>query len=120
MKYQLVVVALCCATLSSVASADMVGAYSSSDGCTVTIEVLKEDKGYTDGLYKLRSDGTGACEWTGIGVAKKTHLDAGMASGSIRGFLEMHWVFGPAGDKVDVTFFEPDGTVRLKNSYNRM
>lgn len=112
-------IALCLA-LSPFASADLAGSYQSKDNCTLTIEALKVESGYTDGIYKLRSDGTGACEWTGMGVAKKTAIDGGMASGSTHGFVAMKWVFGPAGGQVDVTFYEPDGSVRLKESYTRM
>ncbi|MCW8193594.1 hypothetical protein F6455_02190 [Proteobacteria bacterium 005FR1] len=108
-----------CLALAPMASAEMIGSYKSKDNCTLTIEALNEDRGYTDGIYKFRSDGTGACEWTGMGIAKKTYIDGGIASGATRGFVEMHWVFGPAGGQVDVTFFEPDGSVRLKDSYTR-
>lgn len=118
MVNKLVGIVLCFA-ISPMALGEMVGSYMSEEECRLEVQRLSQEAGYADALYSVRSDGKGACEWTGIGVGKRTFIDAGIVSGSSRGFAEIHWVFGPAGSQIEITFFDPDGTVRYKESYAR-
>lgn len=105
--------------VSGMATADMDGIYISKDKCRLKVEQIAEDDGYADATFHLRSDGTGACEWTGVGVSKRTIIDAGIVSGSSRAFVEMNWVYGPMGNKIEVTFYDTDGTKRYTDSYEK-
>lgn len=106
-------------TASQFAFAGMDGTYTSEAECTLTVEVMDADAGYADAKYDLRSDGTGACEWTGIGLGKRFKIEAGVVSQSTSAFAEMNWVYGPEGDKVEITFFDTDGTLRHKEVFMR-
>lgn len=101
------------------AFAEMPGTYQSEANCTLNITKIDVESGYADGIYKLRSDGVGSCEWTGVGVAKRTHLEIGLVSGSLTSFADVNWVFGPAGDKVEIIYYDTDGKVRNKESFTR-
>lgn len=105
--------------LSQISLAGMAGTYKSEANCKLTVEEMTADSGYADAKYSLRSDGTGACEWTGVGVGKRFKIEAGVVSQSTTAFAEMNWVFGPEGDKVEITFFDTDGTLRHKESFQR-
>ncbi|MGQ9426968.1 hypothetical protein ACXYTJ_15045 [Gilvimarinus sp. F26214L] len=109
---------LCC-VVSPLVNADLVGSYVSEEECTLTVETLDRAAGYADAVYSLRSDGFGSCEWTGLGVGKRTFIDAGIASGATRGFVEVQWPFGPAGEQVRVTFLDTDGSILRKETYTR-
>ena len=99
--------------------AGMDGTYKSEANCTLTVEALDDDAGYADQKYAIRSDGTGACEWTGIGLGKRFKIEAGVVSQATTGFAEMNWVYGPEGSKVEITFFDTDGSVRHKEAFER-
>ena len=101
------------------AFAEMPGTYVSDGKCTLQVNKIDIDSGYADGIYKLRSDGVGPCEWTGVGVAKRTHLEIGLVSGSLTSFADVNWVFGPAGDMVEITYYDSEGKVRNKESFTR-
>jgi len=105
--------------ISQISIAGMVGTYKSEDDCMLTVEVLADPAGYADAKYNLRSDGIGACEWTGVGVGKRFKIEAGVVSQSTTAFAEMNWVYGPEGDKVEITFYDTDGSMRHKESFQR-
>ncbi|GAB1263201.1 hypothetical protein NBRC116493_27070 [Aurantivibrio infirmus] len=107
-------------SIGAFAQAGLPGVYVSKDACQLTVEMLEAESGYADAVYSMHSDGTGACEWSGVGIAKRTSIEGGIISngGSI-GFANMSWVFGPEGNKVDVVYYEPDGTERHKETFTR-
>ena len=115
----LLITTIILALVSSVSFAGMEGSYKSEASCTLTVEKLAGKAGYADGKYSLRSDGTGACEWTGLGIGKRFKIEAGMASQSSTGFIEANWVFGPEGDKVEINFFDTDGSMAHKEVFQR-
>jgi hypothetical protein len=104
---------------SQLSFAGLVGVYKSETDCKLTVEELGGNAGYADAKYSLRSDGTGACEWTGVGVGKRFKIEAGLVSQSSVAFAEVDWVFGPEGDKVEITYFDTDGSLRHKESFLR-
>jgi len=102
------------------AHAGLPGVYVSSDSCQLTVEMFDVKSGWADAVYALRSDGVGACEWSGVGVAKRTSIEGGIISnGGSLGFANMSWVFGPEGNKIEVTYYDSDGTPRHKESFTR-
>lgn len=104
---------------SQFALAGMDGQYKSDVNCTLTVKVLADAAGYADAKYDIRSDGPGACEWTGIGLGKRFKIEAGVVSQATTAFAEMNWVYGPEGDKVEITFYDTDGTLRHKEIFLR-
>ncbi len=119
-KIRLMFITLVLMMLSTFSFAGLSGTYMSEADCKLTVEEIPGDAGYGDGQYRLRSDGTGACEWTGFGIGKRFKIEAGMASQATSGFIEANWVFGPEGSKVELSFFDTDGTPAHKEVFQRI
>ena len=99
--------------------AGMDGTYKSDADCKLVVKALDDESGYADAKYDIRSDGTGACEWTAVGVGKRFKIEAGVVSQSTSAFAEMNWVYGPEGDKVEITFYDTDGSLRHTETFIR-
>ena len=99
--------------------AGMDGTYKSDAECKLTVKALNDEAGYADAKYDVRSDGTGACEWTAVGVGKRFKIEAGLVSQSTSAFAELNWVYGPDGEKVEITFFDTDGSLRHTETFMR-
>lgn len=117
------IVAMACAIgFSNFAFASgLEGKYVSDTKCLMTVEMLDIEKGMSEGFFKVMSEGDGTCHWKGVGVAKGTHLDVGavVSLSAVLSFGDLNWVFGPAGDQVQITFFDINGKELYKQTYSR-
>ena len=118
-KLSLILASMVLILTAQISIAGMDGIYQSEAECKLTVKKVDDPAGYADAKYDVRSDGTGACEWTGVGVGKRFKIEAGVISQSTSAFAEMNWVYGPEGDKVEVTFYDTDGTLRHTETFVR-
>ena len=87
---------------------------------TLVIQSLEAEHKYGDGLFELESSGIGACNWSAIGLSKSYVITGGMVTnGGASAFLKLTFPFGPAGKRVELTAFDPDGTVRNQEIFAR-
>lgn len=88
--------------------------------CTLVIHSLDAEHKYGDGMFELESSGTGACNWSAIGVSKSYVITGGMVTnGGVSAFLKLTFPFGPAGKRVELTAFDLDGSVRNQEVFAR-
>ena len=109
---------------SSFADSLIDGVYFSPSGenglgaCELTITSLSEEPKYGDQLFKIESSGDGACEWSAIGMSKNFGITAGsVTSGGVQTFVKLKFPFGPAGKRIQLTFYDADGTVRNEEMF---
>lgn len=88
--------------------------------CTLMITSLETEHKYGDSMFALESSGTGACNWSAIGLSKSYVITGGMiTNGGAAAFLKLTFPFGPAGKRVEITAMDMDGTVRNKELFAR-
>lgn len=86
--------------------------------CTLIIKSLDVAHKYGDGFYELESAGNGACNWSAIGASKSFVITGGMVtSGGASAFFKLTFPFGPAGQRVEITSMDQDGSVRNKELF---
>lgn len=88
--------------------------------CTLVISSIESEHKYGDGFFELESSGTGACNWSAIGVSKSYVITGGMiTNGGASAFIKLTFPFGPAGKRIEITALDMDGTVRNKELFAR-
>ena len=91
-----------------------------SAACTLVIKSIDAPHKYGDGLYELESAGTGACNWSAVGLSKSYVLTGGLiTNGGATAFFKLSFPFGPAGNRIEITALDPDGSVRNKELFAR-
>ncbi|MSR10471.1 MAG: hypothetical protein EXR84_01540 [Gammaproteobacteria bacterium] len=86
--------------------------------CTLVIQSTDTKHKYGDATYTLESSGTGACNWSAVGVAKSYAITGGMiTNGGASAFMKLTFPFGPAGKRIEITALDLDGTVRNKELF---
>lgn len=128
-KFHILAMSLCAAVLTPAVHADSLidGTYKTlTDGsegsaaCTLVIKSIDTPHKYGDGLYELESAGTGACNWSAVGMSKSYVLTGGMiTNGGATAFFKLSFPFGPAGNRIEITALDPDGSVRNKELFAR-
>ena len=89
--------------------------------CTLTIQSLEQVHKYGDQVFELESSGDGACEWSAVGVAKSFEITAGLVSNNgTSAFVRVRFPFGPAGNHVEITTYDVDGSVRNTESFTKL
>jgi len=90
----------------------------SASSCTLIIKSLNAAHKYGDDMFTVESAGTGACNWSAIGVSKSFVITGGMiTNGGASAFMKMTFPFGPAGKRIELTAMDLDGTVRNKELF---
>jgi len=86
--------------------------------CSLAISSLSESHKYGDELFLLESSGTGACNWSAIGVSKNYVITGGLVTnGGTPAFFKITFPFGPAGRRAELASFDLDGTMRHKELF---
>lgn len=88
--------------------------------CTLLITSLSSQHKYGDELFELESSGAGACNWSAVGLSKSFVIAGGMVTnGGAAAFFKISFPFGPAGNRVEVTAYDLDGSIRNKELFAR-
>jgi hypothetical protein len=86
--------------------------------CTLVVKSITEGRKYGDESFELESSGDGACEWSAIGLSKSYAITGGMVtSGGSPAFLRLTFPFGPAGNKLEMTAYDLDGSIRVNEVF---
>lgn len=86
--------------------------------CTLQVRSIETEHKYGDALFELESSGAGACNWSAVGVSKSYVITGGViTNGGASAFLKMTFPFGPAGNRIEITTLDADGTVRNKELF---
>jgi len=94
---------------------------SDSAKCTLLIKSLAVSHKYGDEAFSIESSGVGSCEWSAIGISKSSTITAGMiTNGGLITLLKLTFPFGPAGNRIEVTTFEIDGSERNKEIFTKL
>jgi hypothetical protein len=89
--------------------------------CTLSINLIAQPHEYGDEVFSLESSGDGSCEWSAIGISKNYTITAGMINNAgIITFLKLTFPFGPAGNRIEATSFDLDGSDRNKENFNKL
>jgi len=89
--------------------------------CTLIIRSVEQAHKYGDEVFELESSGEGACEWSAVGVAKSYAISAGLVSNNgTSAFVRVTFPFGPAGNHVEITTYDVDGSVRNTESFTKL
>lgn len=89
-----------------------------ASSCTLVIKSLDASHKYGDDMFAVESAGTGACNWSAIGVSKSFVITGGMiTNGGASAFMKLTFPFGPAGKRIELTAMDLDGTVRNKELF---
>jgi hypothetical protein len=97
------------------------GDTSGNGKCTLIIKSLEASHQYGDEVLSVESSGVGSCEWSAIGIAKSSTITAGMVTNAgIITLIKLEFPFGPAGNRIEITSFEIDGSERNKEVFNKL
>lgn len=89
--------------------------------CTLILKSLDESHKYGDQVFELESSGDGACEWSAIGMSKSFAISAGLVSNSgSAAFVKVNFPFGPAGEHLEITTYDLDGSVRNTEAFSKV
>jgi len=89
--------------------------------CTLQIKSIEEEHKYGDLAFELESSGDGSCEWSAIGMSKSYSITAGLVTNSgTPAFVKVTFPFGPAGNRVELTTFDLDGSVRNNLGFSKI
>lgn len=112
--------------ISSVSQAESLvdGVYQSSGDangnakCTLTVKSTNIKNKYGDETFELESSGDGSCEWSALGISKSYAITAGLVTNSgAPAFVKISFPFGPAGNHIEVTTLDLDGSLRNNDSF---
>ena len=86
--------------------------------CTLIIKTLDEPHKYGGDVFELESSGEGSCEWSAVGTSKNYTINGGMiTSGGAPAFVKLSFPFGPAGNRMELTALDLDGSLRLNQVF---
>lgn len=112
--------------LSSLAQAESLvdGVYQSGGDdsgkgkCTLIVKSTNTENKYGDETFELESSGDGSCEWSALGISKSYAITAGLVTNSgAPAFVKISFPFGPAGNHIEVTTMDLDGSLRNNDSF---
>lgn len=86
--------------------------------CTLTVKSTNTENKYGDETFELESSGDGSCEWSALGISKSYAITAGLVTNSgSPAFVKISFPFGPAGNHIEVTTMDLDGSLRNNDSF---
>ncbi|MFT4887560.1 MAG: hypothetical protein ACJA2D_002642 [Pseudohongiellaceae bacterium] len=86
--------------------------------CTLSLKSTNSANKYGDETFELESSGDGSCEWSALGISKSYAITAGMVTNAgAPAFVKISFPFGPAGNNIEVTTIDLDGTLRNSDSF---
>lgn len=86
--------------------------------CTLTLKSTNITNKYGDETFELESSGDGSCEWSALGISKSYAITAGLVTNSgTPAFVKISFPFGPAGNHIEVTTIDLDGSLRNNDSF---
>lgn len=86
--------------------------------CALTVKSTDTTNKYGDDTFKLESTGDGACEWSALGISKNYAITAGLVTNAgTAAFVKISFPFGPAGNHIEVTTVDLDGSLRNNDSF---
>ncbi|MFK7864985.1 MAG: hypothetical protein AB8B95_12260 [Pseudohongiellaceae bacterium] len=86
--------------------------------CTLMLKSTNTENKYGDETFELESSGDGSCEWSALGISKSFAITAGLVTNSgAPAFVKISFPFGPAGNHIEVTTIDLDGSLRNSDSF---
>lgn len=86
--------------------------------CTLIVKSTDTENKYGDETFELESSGDGSCEWSALGISKSYAITAGLVTNSgSPAFVKISFPFGPAGNHIEVTTIDLDGSLRNNDSF---
>jgi len=86
--------------------------------CTLSLKSTDTTNKYGDDTFELESSGDGSCEWSALGISKSYAITAGLVTNAgAPAFVKIRFPFGPAGNNIEVTTIDLDGSLRNSDSF---
>lgn len=86
--------------------------------CTLMLKSTDTTNKYGDETFELESSGDGSCEWSALGISKSYAITAGLVTNAgAPAFVKISFPFGPAGNHIEVTTIDLDGSLRNSDSF---